>query len=1052
MAKAKKKREQRVRHRGKLLALVLTALVSLFVFVTYLCQPEAEYVQSQVLDCSEGMLDTAVNNLLSDFGNSEALVNRFDEIHNARVEATGIYMDALPADTAPNLKQLAEESGAYDVYQVNAAGEILQSGLGQPLTLQSGAQTIRTMFETYGAFTEEDCRYYPLRCSRGNFVLAFTSSTLDRQIDPDEQVYAQLGEKAAETDTEVIAINLSTGIILSQNDSLNMTSVTDTDIDPEQMASGGPDFRQIGNRICYCVPRKLSDGYLLIAVTSVWSALMQGASAIAVPTFTFLLVMAAVLLYAFILIYDKKLAEEGMTYTKLLPQVYLNKTHLFKILPIALVGLLFFCATAAYVQTLRTMAQQAYSALGNLDYLTEKLENNEKELDGEEEKFDQDCIEQAHLAAWMLESNPLLLGDTYMEKLALAFKTDGIYVFNGAGRVEATSTGYRNYALSTDPEDPSYAFWSILKGDADDVVKDVPKVSFAEETETAPTAFSSVHDRQACLAGTRRREAAGIIRLTFPTQATDEKLSELGMETTLMQENVGPSSALMVADAQTHEIEYWNGGVLSPPLPAAIVGMSEGAFQNKYVGMQRIEEKNYYVAAVQYGDSIIFETVEAEYMMRNFSSVFGTICVGSALALLLLIFITALHFGAVPEKLPGTGRSNPMIHVTLPGGKTKTVSALKNRWSGTADKWAERTPEQKYVRVLGTLAAIAVFFIAFSAYMMNTSVESRAISAIIRGQWLRGFNIFSITTVIMIFAVVLVGSWVVRKLVLQVGRSLGPHSETICRLLSSTIKYAALIGTTFYCLNYLGIETKTLLASAGLLTAVIGIGAQSLFKDILAGISIVFEGEFRVGDIITIGDWRGTVLEIGLRTTKVEDTFKNVKVFNNAAITDVINMTQKYSYALCEVSVEYSESLERIENVLEDEFPKIRARQPLMVGDPIYRGVLRLGDSGVVIGVMALCLEEDRIVLSRALNRDIKLIFDAHHINVPFPQVVVNQPKAATGPVMTPAQKRRARRFADQQNRLASIAPGDVVGEEADAGQAEGQEAAGAVESGDATE
>ena len=92
---------------------------------------------------------------------------------------------------------------------------------------------------------------------------------------------------------------------------------------------------------------------------------------------------------------------------------------------------------------------------------------------------------------------------------------------------------------------------------------------------------------------------------------------------------------------------------------------------------------------------------------------------------------------------------------------------------------------------------------------------------------------------------------------------------------------------------------------------VIGLGAQSLVADILAGMFIIFEGEFQVGDIVTVGDWRGTVVEIGIRTTKIQDGGQNIKIISNKDVCGVINMTRDYSYAWVDLGIEYGESLER---------------------------------------------------------------------------------------------------------------------------------------------
>lgn len=222
----------------------------------------------------------------------------------------------------------------------------------------------------------------------------------------------------------------------------------------------------------------------------------------------------------------------------------------------------------------------------------------------------------------------------------------------------------------------------------------------------------------------------------------------------------------------------------------------------------------------------------------------------------------------------------------------------------------------------------------------------------------------------------------------------------------------------YYCLSLFDIDTATLLASAGILTLIVGLGAQTLVSDILAGLFIIFEGEFQVGDIVTIGDYWGTVVEIGIRTTKIEDGSKNIKIISNSDVTGVINMTRDYSYSWVDVGIEYGESLERVESILQDEFPHMRERIPGILEGPFYKGVVSLGDNSVMIRVMVLCAESDRGQMESDLNREMKLLFDKHHISIPYPQIVINQPvqfKEATE-----WEKRKAEEFAKEQRELSS--------------------------------
>lgn len=228
----------------------------------------------------------------------------------------------------------------------------------------------------------------------------------------------------------------------------------------------------------------------------------------------------------------------------------------------------------------------------------------------------------------------------------------------------------------------------------------------------------------------------------------------------------------------------------------------------------------------------------------------------------------------------------------------------------------------------------------------------------------------------------------------------------------------AAVSVVAICLALLGVDTTTLPASAGILSIAVSLGAKDLVADILSGLYIIFEGEFRVGDIITLNGWRGTVLDIGVRTTKVQDGSQNIKVVRNSEVSNVINMTKRTSYASRDVGIECAESLERVENILEKELPNIRTRLPAILDGPFYKGVVSLGDNSVNICIVVQCTENDRMQLERDLNREMKLLFDKYDISIPFPQVVINKPTVHYE--ATEAEKAAADRFNDEQKAAAS--------------------------------
>ena len=200
---------------------------------------------------------------------------------------------------------------------------------------------------------------------------------------------------------------------------------------------------------------------------------------------------------------------------------------------------------------------------------------------------------------------------------------------------------------------------------------------------------------------------------------------------------------------------------------------------------------------------------------------------------------------------------------------------------------------------------------------------------------------------------------------------------TVVRLVNNIIKCIAAVIIVIAVLAVWGIDTTALITGAGVLTLIVGLGMQSLISDVVAGLFIVFENEFNVGDIV----------KIGIRTTKLE-ALGNVKIVNNSDIRGVLNQTVKLSTAKTLIDIEYGEPIEKAENVIKAKLPQIE-----IDGVPkgiVYDGVAALGSSGVTLQFTAECYEGDIFAVQREMNKRIKMMFDENGVGIPFNQLVVH--------------------------------------------------------------
>ena len=144
------------------------------------------------------------------------------------------------------------------------------------------------------------------------------------------------------------------------------------------------------------------------------------------------------------------------------------------------------------------------------------------------------------------------------------------------------------------------------------------------------------------------------------------------------------------------------------------------------------------------------------------------------------------------------------------------------------------------------------------------------------------------------------------------------RSETLHKLVKSAVRYTIYFIAFFQVLSILGVNTTSIVASAGIASVAIGFGAQSLVKDIISGFFIILEGQFDVGDNVKIYNQAafiagGYVMSLGLRSTKIRSKDGEVYFIPNGTINQVVNYSLMYNLALVELPIKIDDSIEKIE-------------------------------------------------------------------------------------------------------------------------------------------
>jgi small conductance mechanosensitive channel len=189
-------------------------------------------------------------------------------------------------------------------------------------------------------------------------------------------------------------------------------------------------------------------------------------------------------------------------------------------------------------------------------------------------------------------------------------------------------------------------------------------------------------------------------------------------------------------------------------------------------------------------------------------------------------------------------------------------------------------------------------------------------------------------------------------------------------------------------LKELGIDIGPILAGVGIMGLAVGFGAQSLVKDFLAGMFVLVENQYNVGDVIRAADVAGLVEKITLRATTLRDLEGRVHIVPNGAISVVTNMTREFSRFVLDVGVAYKENVDSVMALLKeigDEMAADPAYSKLITGPLEVLGVEDFGDSAVVIRVRFTTEPIQQWTVGREFRRRVKNTFDAKGIEIPFP-------------------------------------------------------------------
>jgi len=250
-----------------------------------------------------------------------------------------------------------------------------------------------------------------------------------------------------------------------------------------------------------------------------------------------------------------------------------------------------------------------------------------------------------------------------------------------------------------------------------------------------------------------------------------------------------------------------------------------------------------------------------------------------------------------------------------------------------------------------------------------------------------------ITTAILIFGTIII-LFIVRIIINRlIKRQKTKRSITLGKLIQSILQYTLIIVVIIIILSVWGLDVGPILAGAGIVGVAIGFGAQSLIKDLLSGVFIVFDNYYDINDVVEVKGFKGTVIEIGLRSTKIQNWKGEVKILANGEITEVINFTKNPSLGVVEFEIAYRENILKVMNLLEENIGEVRELFPQIIEGPNILGVTKLGQGSFSIRIIVKTKSEEHYSVERGLNKFVKELFEKNNIEIPFQRTVIYNDK-----------------------------------------------------------
>ena len=654
-----------------------------------------------------------------------------------------------------------------------------------------------------------------------------------------------------------------------------------------------------------------------------------------------------------------------------------------------IIGTLLIFFSAVLIQSLNQLYVEIRYGQDTLEIYSEHLGySGEQRRKAVKEKEEDWYVYYGKQLASLLTEYPKLARRDVLQSACDVLGIDYIMLFDASGKETLCSGEYIDFTMDKGLGADSSDFRRLLLG--------VPSI-------VHDPSYDKITGLERKMIGVRlddlkEKDKYGALIMALPPDSKDTEDYAGGVSQQLSS-MASKGTLCFAADADTGTIQYASDLSLIGRTITDL-GLSEESLGQIYMDFGSIDGNHHFVIAEQKDGAVYYYAVE---FGRLFHMIFtyGFIC-AALFVITLTLTLNFLMRGYTEQlytkwaKMRLTGIESDSKVAKLVQDKIKASGTdgtnLLDKMTARGLKfletvgWEREMPEEKACVILRVGVALLVLTSLGTLLRESLLNHNSLFRFLLFGNWVRGLNLFSLSSVLIVFGIAYLINLTSDVILRITAGFLSANGETVCRLLYSCLKYLTAFGVLYYSLGYLGFPTSTVVASLGIVSLALSLGAKDLIADILSGIAIVFEDSFQVGDIVELNGKRGKVMELGMRSTKMKVDSSNILVLNNHEIRDILNLSKESSRVKVEFQISNQEPLAKVEALLEQNLPEIGEKFDKILSGPSYLGVISISGKTMqptkTLGIVATCEQKDMEKVSLFLNREISLLFEQEKIEL----------------------------------------------------------------------